>query len=156
MATKTEIQNLIDMNLANEIGITAEAHREVENAFVDELYPDTFVDTKNTPPQKILCLQPDKVSEYTFITSKSGNMVTIQGYYILIIPSPLGENLFQIIDENYELPVGQILHIPTNSNNVSYGDNIMLLTRLTGNNISGVNSLLAQRRIFFSITYRAK
>ena len=155
MATKTEIQNLIDVNLADESDIIAEAHREVENAFVDELYPDIFTDTKDTPPQKILCLQPEKISGYKIISSKSGNMVTLQVSYTTSDTVGFFSNLFQIIDENFTLPVGQILNIPTYCRTVNNNPEPRLST-ISGNKITATNWNNAGSFLCFSITYRAK
>lgn len=157
MATKSELEDLIDVNLADESNIISEKHREVEHAFVGELYPDVFVDTKDTPPQKIMCLQPDKITSYTFITSKSGNMVTIQGQYITTVQTGLFENLFQFVDENLSAPAGQTIKTLSLQRPSTNWDTLeTVLTHIVGDKITATIGSLAGREVTFSITYRAK
>lgn len=42
MSTKAFIQNLIDTNLADDSDILPEEHREVEDALLDEMFPDSI------------------------------------------------------------------------------------------------------------------
>lgn len=157
MATKSELEDLIDVNLADESEIIALRHREVEHAFVGELYPDVFVDTKDTPPQKILCLQPEKIHSYTFITSKSGNMVTIQGAYRTSTVTGIYENLFQITDENFEAPASHSINICTTIFFISDGNQIQSrISRIIGDKIQSTILNPINSDVFFSITYRAK
>lgn len=88
MSTRTQLQTLINTNLANASSITAAEHREVENSLLNELYPTvTFetrvsnsITTENTTYtgnnyQIYIAKQGRKVTIYGSITNSTSNMV---------------------------------------------------------------------------------
>src|SRR5690554_1939978 len=100
MATKTEIIDLIELNLADESDISAELHREVELKLVDEIFSPVNVDSTVSPVTVFQALI--QYSEYEIMCKKVGNMVTVQGFFLnsstLIEPNT---PIFKIIDTNF-------------------------------------------------------
>ena len=81
MATKTGIQNLINTNLASGIEIVATDHREVENAFVSELYADEVLDTDATTNVVTKNTSVYPASSYDIRFVKRGNSVNVYGVF---------------------------------------------------------------------------
>ena len=97
MATKTEIQNLIDVNLADESDISAEAHREVENKFVDEFFPTTIQDSYGNPTNIFQLVS--SLNDFNIKSKRIGNVVYVNGF--ISFPGAVIGNLFQIVDSDY-------------------------------------------------------
>jgi len=79
MATKTELQTLVNTNLASGTSITALEHREVENALINALYPAKIQDTSvttNVLTNDVLGLA------YVINIWKQGNNVNVNGKII--------------------------------------------------------------------------
>jgi hypothetical protein len=88
MATKAFIQNLIDTNLADNSDILPEEHRDVEDALLDEMFPDsvrlTFNGTTQTSGTPNITV-PSSVAAnwkvfYDFHFEKIGNRVFYSGF----------------------------------------------------------------------------
>lgn len=77
MATKLELQNLINTNLGDSPKIIPEKHREVENSFVDEFYSQEIIDTQLTTN---VVTPLGMFFEYLLKITKTGNKVNISGY----------------------------------------------------------------------------
>lgn len=160
MATKSELEDLIDVNLADESNIIAIKHREVEHAFVNELYPELFIDTNLVPPQKIMPIHEIVIGQnYNIKTFKSGGLVTISGFFNTNGLILFGD-LFQIIDEEFEGQSGVQFEFPTSVGIKNSGGNItginsgMLI--LLNNKISIINFYPNNMTIYFNMTYKAK
>lgn len=116
MATKTEIQNLINENLADESNIIAEKHREVENKFLDEFFSPIIIDDNNSPVNIFQGLVSG--AEYKIMTKKVGNIVTCQGFWKRHPESTLPLTaILKIVDPEYA-PLSNILQTFLGSDNM--------------------------------------
>lgn len=97
MSTKTNIQNLINTNLADSSSITASEHRAVENSLLNELYPTPVYETQATTNTITAKNATINNLNYDISIVKQGRLVTISGI--------LWNNTGSIIDdsENYFL-----------------------------------------------------
>lgn len=99
MATKTEVQSLIDTNLADASNITASEHRAVEGAFVDELYPTPIYDTQATTN---VFTKIDNDYTYNFKIAKQGSVVNLSGSLGQSTGGTIGnQNIVTITDTDY-------------------------------------------------------
>ena len=132
MATKTELQTLINTNLASGTSITALEHREVENAIIDALYPAKIEEdwiTTNVFRNDIAGLR------YNLIIWKQGNNVNVSGELINATGGILSNvDLISIINPEfypdaslffgYNFYGGNLLFIITNSNKIKLIDSL--------------------------------
>jgi len=76
MATKSTIQTLINTNLADNTDILASEHRAVEDALLNELYPDSVTDSQAT---ETYTTKAGSFINYSIRIIKSGNIAHIKG-----------------------------------------------------------------------------
>lgn len=100
MSTKTQLTTLIAVNLEDATIIPSKRHREVENAIVDNLYPDTLIDTFGVNPIIFSSASP-YLADYRLSTKKQGNIVYVTGYFKLLSSQVGAFNLFTIIDSEF-------------------------------------------------------
>jgi hypothetical protein len=106
MSTKTQIQTLINNNLADGSSITASEHREVEIVLLNELYPtniyetrdDNTITTQNTNAAYL-------TNSYEINIVKQGRLVTISGKLINesgnSVTNSINAWFFQIVGTEY-------------------------------------------------------
>lgn len=134
MATKTEIIDLIEFNLADESNISAELHREVELKLVNEFFSTVHVDAHGLPVS--IFQQLHAGLEYQIATKKMGNLVFLYGFVskggdIGISP------ILNIVDDAFKPNVPVIFKIY--AQNPSFND--FTMTLLPNGNV--VNSSLS-------------
>lgn len=100
MSTKSQIQALIDANLADASNITATEHRAVENKLLDEFYPTVF--SFNETDSSILTLNPtfEGIVRYDLNVCKVGRLITITGIIYRMSGSSTGW-FFEITNSEY-------------------------------------------------------
>ena len=81
MATKAEIQNLINTNLSSGSGIEATDHRAVLNEVLDNLYGIVTTDNSNpsSPSKTGIVSQANSNQNFGLDITKNGNRVNISG-----------------------------------------------------------------------------
>lgn len=101
MATRSQIQNLIDTNLADESDIHAVEHREVENAFLGQFYDNVITENSGNPPVILSPMQANLT--YSIRIKKVGNIVFMSGRIWKHSGAAINQtsNLFDIIDSEY-------------------------------------------------------
>lgn len=148
MSTKTNIQNLINTNLADASSITASEHRAVENALLNELYPTPIYESSestNTITSKNSAIATNL---YGVSIVKQGRLVTISGY--------LTNNSFNILNNSswfFEI-INSEYFPDTTVNPIIYrmGNNRQLIFT-TSNKRFGIHNCDAGLRSDFQITY---
>lgn len=80
MSTKLEIIELINTNLADDSEILASEHRDVENALVNELFPDIFSEKDSSLTNEITAKNTVNTKlKYNIYFVKQGRMVYVYG-----------------------------------------------------------------------------
>ena len=102
MSTKTQIQTLINTNLADGSSITAPEHREVENSLLNELYPTNIYETQSS---NTITTENTSNFGYQIHIIKQGRLVTITGSIInnnsFIVGNNIGNWFFEIVNSEF-------------------------------------------------------
>jgi len=106
MSTKSTIQTLINTNLADSSDILASEHRAVENALLNELYPDIVNESDSGVDFNITDKNTINTDlGYNIYIIKQGRLVTIKGEIInnseIIISDEADNYFFEIIGSDY-------------------------------------------------------
>ena len=151
MSTKTTIQSLIDVNLADASSITAAEHRAVENILLSELYPNTIFETRasNTITNENTNVG-FTTNDYQIYIVKQGRKVTIYGTIINGSGSIVGETtsawFFDITNNEYKQKTGTYAYGNVRASNgntwVSLVDNKLFCS-----------SIAQFQTYYFTITY---
>jgi len=147
MATKTELQTLINTNLASGTSITALEHREVENAIIDALYPARIFETSastNVFTNDITGLV------YVMTVWKQGNNVNVSGEMTNNTGRILsGEDLISITNSEF-FPDNLLIQSPY----YFFASNL-LFSVTTSNKLRINDSLGDGLTVYFNFNYKA-
>ena len=146
MSTKSEIQNLIDTNLASASNITATEHREVEESFVSELYATEVRELHEQVLADILSITTPETANffYDIYFTKKGNTVLLNGH-IRNKTGSIFSGKFLNIDSSVYLGKTNIPYYGVTSN----GSYINIV-----NGIVTVESIGNNIQSFFNLTYQ--
>lgn len=101
MSTKTQIESLIDSDLASGSNITAVEHRNVakddEHSFLENIYPDVI---DESTVNAIFTRNTD--FKYFLKISKTGRKVNINGQILPQVTLPQNQVVFDITDGEYQ------------------------------------------------------
>lgn len=130
---KASFTTLIDENLESESLITAEKHREVEFALVDEFFADIKIERSDSAAENTIIIPLISGLQYELCFKKSGNIVYFSGSVGRSGGITANSDVFQIVDSAY-IPIhntriigNQIvgtemrsnrLYIPSNQNKI--------------------------------------
>lgn len=149
MSTKTNIQNLINTNLADASSITASEHRSVENSLLNEVYPTPIYETQATTNTITAKNATINNLNYDISIVKQGRLVTITGI--------LWNNTGSIIDdsENYFFEIINSEYFPDTTKPIiiyRMGNNRQLIFQVTSKRF-GIYGAGVGSQNEFQITY---
>lgn len=158
MKSKSEIENLIDTNLADDSQIPAELHREVEYELVNELYGTQVVDTNSTPAQAITSVIAN--AGYNIELVKQGGICHVSGSFRPITSHVGNTQMLMIIDPLFNPKTGLLIReYPASlrdDNNISVFAKLLRFTYNSGSDtwyINSVNGLGANQTVYFNFSY---
>ncbi len=129
MSTKTILQNLINTNLADDSEILASEHRDVENALVNELFPDIFSEKDSSLTNEITAKNTVNTKlEYIVYFVKQGRMVYVYGSITNtsteIIDSSNNDNFFfEITNSEYQTSLPGIIRFVNGNETIKIQSN---------------------------------
>lgn len=116
---KTQITNLVNTNLADSSDITAEEHREVELALVDELYADKIDDvTLSNGNVLAIATGISGLISFSIESIKRGNDITMSGFIKNISNSIIGSNTLLLDIVNIDFSPNDKYIFPSSEDNM--------------------------------------